>query len=61
MTHDDRRSVAEYVASMCAELAAMAEDKEFDTGVYLLQMARAEFQSRWLQLGQAVETRESVG
>lgn len=61
MTHDDRRSVAEYIASMCGELAALAERKEFNTGVYLLQMARAEFHDQWLQLGRHVETKESAG
>lgn len=61
MTHNDPRAVAEYIASMCGELAALGESKGFDTGVYLLRMAGVEFQEQWLQLGPRVETKEAVG
>jgi hypothetical protein len=34
---------AEYIASMCDELAGLAERNGFDTGAYLLRVALLEF------------------
>jgi hypothetical protein len=34
---------AEYIASMCNELAALAQKNGFDFGAYLLRMACVEF------------------
>jgi hypothetical protein len=34
---------ARYIASMCEELAKLAEPSGFDTGAYLLRMACLEF------------------
>jgi hypothetical protein len=41
-TKDDRAS-AEYFASMCNELAELADRSGFDLGAYLLKMASLEF------------------
>ena len=35
--------MARYIASMCQQLAQLAEQSGFDTGAYLLRMASLEF------------------
>jgi hypothetical protein len=43
MTEREKRANAEYLATICAELTALAERSGFETGAYLLQMAALEF------------------
>jgi hypothetical protein len=43
MPTTDNRASAEYFASMCDELAEMADRNGFDLGAYLLKMASLEF------------------
>jgi hypothetical protein len=43
MADESRRVCAEYLVSMCSELAKMAEHNEFSVGAALLKMASIEF------------------
>jgi hypothetical protein len=43
MPKKDSRASAEYFASMCNELAELADRSGFDLGAYLLKMASLEF------------------
>ena len=43
MAEKDQQANAEYIASLCNELAALAERSGFQTGSYLLKMACLEF------------------
>ena len=43
MPSKNDRGSAEYFASMCHELALLADQSGFDLGAYLLQMASLEF------------------
>jgi hypothetical protein len=43
MPSDESRADAEYFASMCSELADLADRSGFDLGAYLLKMASLEF------------------
>ncbi len=61
MTEKDPRVVADYVLSMCADLAVMAEDAGFDMGAYLLRMACYELQTQSLELGGRVAAKKSAG
>jgi hypothetical protein len=46
MAKKQRRASAEYFASLCDELATLAERNGFHTGSYLLKMACLEFTDR---------------
>lgn len=46
MAKKGERDSAEYIASMCNELAELAERSGFDTGAYLLKIAAVEFVDR---------------
>jgi hypothetical protein len=43
MAKKNRSADAEYIASMCSEIAELAEQAEFDGGAYLLKIACLEF------------------
>ena len=43
MPRKNDRGSAEYFASMCNELAELADQSGFDLGAYLLKMASLEF------------------
>jgi len=43
MPRKNDRGSAEYFASMCNELAQLADQSGFDLGAYLLKMASLEF------------------
>jgi hypothetical protein len=44
--NESRRAEAEYIASMCSELADLAEKHGFGFGSYLLRMAHIEFKAQ---------------
>lgn len=46
MTEQNRLANAEYLASMCQELSAVAKKCGFDTGSYLLNVAFLEFEQQ---------------
>jgi hypothetical protein len=54
MKTDDRREVAEYIASMCDELAKLADRNALPVGAYLLRVATLEF---WNQQNLAIRSR----
>lgn len=43
MTSRGSNSTADYLATMCDQLAALAEQDGLEVGAYLLKMARLEF------------------
>jgi len=47
MAEKDQQASAKYIASMCSELATLAERSGFDFGSYLLKIACLEFTSRY--------------
>ncbi len=54
---DERRSNAEYIANMGAELARLAEKNGFNMGAYLLRVASLEFLQQHEKLGGRDSTR----
>lgn len=46
--HDDHE-LAEYIASMCEQLACLASQSGWQTGAYLLRMASLEFSNQHKQ------------
>ena len=46
MAEQNQQANAKYIASMCSELATLAERNGFDFGSYLLKIACLEFTSR---------------
>jgi len=55
MTQTRERDSAEYIASLCDELAELAKQRGFDTGAYLLRIAALEFSNQRAQLEQSVQ------